>query len=47
MEVLDGTHPALSLYLSEGFVLLRRVTGRREGNEDFPAVGLVLQHPGH
>jgi ribosomal protein S18 acetylase RimI-like enzyme len=46
VEVLEGNEPALSLYLSQGFTVVRRVSGRLEGNEAFPAVGLVLQHHG-
>ncbi|WP_434026589.1 N-acetyltransferase family protein [[Pseudomonas] boreopolis] len=46
VEVLEGNEPALSLYLSEGFTVERRIAGRLEGNEAFPAVGLVLRHPG-
>lgn len=42
-EVLLGNEPALALYLSEGFKVLRRVDGRLTGNEVFAASGFVLQ----
>lgn len=42
-EVLEGNERALGLYLSEGFVVLERVTGRLTGNESFPATGYVLE----
>ncbi len=42
-EVLVGNEPALALYLSEGFKVLRRVDGKLAGNEAFPASGYVLQ----
>ena len=42
IELLEGNTPALELYLSEGFKLIKRIEGRLEGNEDFAAVGLVL-----
>lgn len=42
-EVLVGNEPALSLYLSEGFQVQRRVDGRLTGNEAFAASGYVLQ----
>ncbi len=41
-EVLEGNDPALALYRTEGFRVLRRVEGRLEGNDSFPAVGFVL-----
>ncbi|MEM9005891.1 MAG: N-acetyltransferase [Cyanobacteria bacterium P01_F01_bin.86] len=44
LEVLEGNTPALKLYLSEGFRVIRRIEGKLEGNEDFAAVGLVLRH---
>ncbi|MEM7739023.1 MAG: N-acetyltransferase [Deinococcota bacterium] len=43
IEVLEGNTPALELYLSEGFKVIKRVEGKLEGNEDFAATGLVLQ----
>lgn len=42
IELLEGNSPALELYLSEGFKVIKRVEGRLEGNEEFAAVGLVL-----
>jgi ribosomal protein S18 acetylase RimI-like enzyme len=42
-EVLLGNDPALALYLSEGFKILRRVDGKLTGNEAFAASGYVLQ----
>ncbi|MEO0489989.1 MAG: N-acetyltransferase [Cyanobacteria bacterium J06659_2] len=44
IETLEGNTPALGLYLSEGFKVIKRVEGRLEGNEDFAAAGLVLRH---
>ena len=44
LEVLEGNTPALKLYLSEGFKVIKRIEGQLEGNEDFAAVGLVLRH---
>ena len=43
IEILEGNMPALKLYLSEGFKVIKRVEGRLEGNEDFAAAGLVLR----
>ncbi len=43
IEVLEGNTPALDLYLSEGFEIIKRIEGQLEGNEGFAAVGLVLQ----
>ena len=43
-EVLEGNEPALRLYLSEGFEIVERISGRLEGNEQFTASGYVLQH---
>ncbi len=42
-EVLVGNDAALSLYLSEGFVVDSRVDGRLTGNEGFAASGHVLR----
>ena len=42
-EVLDGNQPAIGLYLSEGFRIKERKTGRLEGNDIFPAAGLILE----
>jgi ribosomal protein S18 acetylase RimI-like enzyme len=42
-EVLVGNEPALQLYLSEGFKILKRVDGRLTGNEAFAASGYVLE----
>ena len=44
LEVLEGNTPALKLYLSEGFKVIKRVKGKLAGNEEFAAVGLVLRH---
>lgn len=44
LELLEGNTPALKLYLSEGFRVIKRLEGQLEGNEDFAAVGLVLRH---
>ena len=44
LELLEGNTPALLLYLSEGFRVIKRIEGKLEGNEDFAAVGLVLRH---
>lgn len=44
LELLEGNSPALALYLSEGFRVIKRIEGRLEGNPDFAAVGLVLRH---
>ena len=44
LEVLEGNIPALKLYLSEGFRVIKRIEGKLEGNEEFAAVGLVLRH---
>ena len=46
LELLEGNTPALELYLSEGFKVIKRVEGKLEGNENFAAVGLVLRHEG-
>jgi ribosomal protein S18 acetylase RimI-like enzyme len=43
-EVLVGNEPALALYQSEGFVILRRSDGRLTGNEAYAASGYLLQH---
>ena len=43
IEVLEGNTPALDLYRSEGFKIIKRIEGQLEGNESFSAVGLVLQ----
>ncbi|MEM8613656.1 MAG: N-acetyltransferase [Cyanobacteria bacterium P01_H01_bin.105] len=43
IELLEGNTPALELYLSEGFKVVKRIEGSLEGNEDFAAVGLVLK----
>lgn len=44
LEVLEGNDAALRLYLDEGFQIVERIEGRLEGNEDFAAVGLVLEY---
>ncbi|MBE7382381.1 MAG: GNAT family N-acetyltransferase [Leptolyngbya sp. SIO1E4] len=43
IELLEGNTPALELYLSEGFKVIKRVEGQLVGNEEFAAVGLVLR----
>ncbi|WP_179957492.1 GNAT family N-acetyltransferase [Exilibacterium tricleocarpae] len=47
LELLEGNTPALELYLSEGFKVIRRMEGRLAGNEGFAAVGLVLRFEGN
>ncbi|TQV68217.1 GNAT family N-acetyltransferase [Denitrobaculum tricleocarpae] len=42
IEVLEGNRPALELYLSEGFKVVKRVEGNLVGNETFAAAGLLL-----
>jgi ribosomal protein S18 acetylase RimI-like enzyme len=42
-EVLVGNEPALRLYVSEGFNIIRRVDGRMTGNEAFAASGYLLE----
>lgn len=42
-EVLVGNEAALSLYLSEGFQILRKVDGKLAGNERFSASGYYLE----
>ncbi|MDB9524786.1 GNAT family N-acetyltransferase [Oscillatoria sp. CS-180] len=44
LEVLEGNTPALKLYLTEDFKVVKRSEGRLVGNEAFTAVGLVLRH---
>ncbi|MEM7771321.1 MAG: GNAT family N-acetyltransferase [Cyanobacteria bacterium P01_A01_bin.37] len=44
LELLEGNAPALKLYLSEGFRVIKRIEGKLEGNEDFAAIGLVLRY---
>lgn len=46
LDVLEGNEAALQLYLSEGFEVVKRVSGRLAGNEAFAATGLVLRHHG-
>jgi ribosomal protein S18 acetylase RimI-like enzyme len=43
LEQTAGNEPALALYRSEGFVILRRSDGRLTGNEAFAASGYLLQ----
>ena len=43
LEVLEGNFPALTLYESLGFRFKERVEGKLSSNEDFPAIGLILQ----
>ena len=47
LEVLEGNGPALQLYGSEGFQVLRRVDGALYGNEEFRAAGFVLEYRKH
>ena len=46
IELLEGNTPALKLYISEGFKVIKRIEGRLAGNENFAAVGLVLSREG-
>ena len=46
IELLEGNTPALALYLSEGFEVIKRVEGQLEGNEAFAATGFVLRRAG-
>jgi GNAT superfamily N-acetyltransferase len=41
--VLRGNERALHLYLSEGFRIIKTMSGRLNGNEQFPATGHILQ----
>ena len=43
IELLEDNTPALELYRSEGFKVIKRVEGRLVGNEEFAAVGFVLR----
>lgn len=43
VEMLEGNAPALELYRSEGFEVVKRIEGSLEGNEGFAATGLVLR----
>lgn len=43
VEMLEGNEPALTLYLSEGFEVSKRIVGKLAGNEGFAATGLILQ----
>ena|GEM_PF-171476 len=42
-EVLEGNEPALQLYLSEGFSIVKKAKGRLVGNEAFEASGYILE----
>lgn len=42
LDVLVGNEAALALYLSEGFRVVRQVSGKLAGNERFPATAHVL-----
>jgi ribosomal protein S18 acetylase RimI-like enzyme len=44
LDVLMGNEAALKLYLSEGFQVVKQVTGKLAGNESFAASGFVLRH---
>jgi GNAT superfamily N-acetyltransferase len=41
--VLSGNERALYLYLGEGFRIIKTMSGRLNGNEQFPATGHILQ----
>jgi ribosomal protein S18 acetylase RimI-like enzyme len=41
--VLSENERALPLYLSEGFRIIKTMSGRLNGNEQFPATGHILQ----
>lgn len=43
IEMLEGNEPALTLYQSEGFEVIKRLSGKLAGNEGFAATGLILQ----
>jgi GNAT superfamily N-acetyltransferase len=40
---LRGNERALSLYLGEGFRIIKTMSGRLNGSEQFPATGHILQ----
>jgi GNAT superfamily N-acetyltransferase len=40
---LSGNERALNLYLGEGFRIIKTMSGRLNGNEQFPATGHILQ----
>jgi GNAT superfamily N-acetyltransferase len=40
---LKGNERALQLYLSEGFRIIKTMSGRLNGHEQFPATGHILQ----
>ncbi|MEO0947704.1 MAG: GNAT family N-acetyltransferase, partial [Cyanobacteria bacterium J06641_5] len=42
-EVLAGNEPALQLYCSEGFRIVKKSTGHLVGNEAFAATGYILE----
>lgn len=42
IEVLSGNKPALHLYKSEGFEVVKKVNGKLTGNESFEAEGYIL-----
>jgi ribosomal protein S18 acetylase RimI-like enzyme len=46
LDVLVGNEAALSLYLSEGFRVVKQVSGKLAGNESFPATANVLSYDG-
>jgi ribosomal protein S18 acetylase RimI-like enzyme len=46
LDVLVGNEAALSLYRSEGFSIIKQVSGRLAGNESFPAAAYVLRFNG-
>ena len=47
LEVLAGNEAALSLYLDEGFIITRQVSGKLAGNESFPATANLLSYQGN
>ena len=46
LDVLVGNEAALSLYLSEGFSVIKQVSGKLAGNVKFPASAHVLRFNG-
>lgn len=43
LDVLVGNEAALSLYLSEGFCVIKQLSGKLAGNERFPATAHILR----
>ncbi len=44
IEVLHKNEPAIRLYESLGFKKIKRVEGKLEGNEPYPAIGFILEY---